>query len=82
MISKKIFLAFLHGGHNGRGEKKFFSNFLETTLEMCSILEYIGQIEILAEKNYLRVLDRLENSKNQRKIRGIEPQTRILIFGE
>ena len=34
-------------------EKNFFSDFFETTLEMFSILEYIGQIEILAEKNYL-----------------------------
>ena len=32
----------------GGVEKKFFSDFFETTLEMFSILEYIGQIEILA----------------------------------
>ena len=37
----------------GGVEKNFFSDFFETTLEMFSILEYIGQIEILAEKNYL-----------------------------
>ena len=29
-------------------EKNFFSDFFETMLEMFSILEYIGQIEILA----------------------------------
>ena len=32
----------------GGVEKNFFSDFFETTLEMFSILEYIGQIEILA----------------------------------
>ena len=42
--------------------------FFEITLEMFSILEYIGQIEILAEKNYLGCFRRLENSNNQRKI--------------
>ena len=31
-------------------EKNFFSDFFETTLEMSSILEYIGQNRILAEK--------------------------------
>jgi hypothetical protein len=36
-----------------RVEKIFFSDFFKTTLEMFSILEYIGQVEILAEKNYL-----------------------------
>ena len=36
-----------------RDRKNFFSGFFETTLEMFSILEYIAQIEILAEKNYL-----------------------------
>ena len=37
----------------GGVEKNFFSDFFETTLEMFFILEYIGQIEILTEKNYL-----------------------------
>ena len=32
----------------GEVEKNFFSDFFETRLEMFSILEYIGQIEILA----------------------------------
>jgi hypothetical protein len=37
----------------GKIPKNFFSDFFGITLEMFSILEYIGQIEILAEKNYL-----------------------------
>ena len=32
----------------GGVEKIFFSDFFETTLEMFSILKYIGQIKILA----------------------------------
>src|SRR3569833_1363555 len=32
--------------------KKFFSDVFETTIETFSMLKYIGQIEILAEKNY------------------------------
>ena len=36
------------------GRKKIFLGFFSKPyLEMFSILEYIGQIEILAEKNYL-----------------------------
>ena len=58
MISKKseklrfLSLFFMVAVVEGR-KKNFFSDFFETILEMFSILEYIGQIEILAEKNYL-----------------------------
>ena len=45
-----------------------FSDFFEITLEMFSMLNYICQNEILTKKNFLGVLDRLENSKNARKI--------------
>jgi hypothetical protein len=44
-------------------------------LEMFSILKYICWKEILAEKIILGVLERLENSKNTRKIDGIELRT-------
>jgi hypothetical protein len=36
---------------------------------------------ILSEKIIYAVLDRLENSKNARKIGGIELRTRLCIFG-
>ena len=58
VISKKsekfrfLSLFFMVAVVEGR-KKNFFSDFFETILEMFSILEYIGQIEILAEKNYL-----------------------------
>jgi hypothetical protein len=39
-------------------------------LETFSILKYICQKEILAEKIILGVLEGLENSKNTRKIDG------------
>ena len=50
---KKFFSSPPTSETSGRGqsswgvEKKFFSDFFETTLEMFSILEYIGQIEFL-----------------------------------
>src|SRR3569833_4683097 len=40
-------------------EKNFFSDFFKTMLEMFSILEYISQNRILAEKNYLRCFRRV-----------------------
>jgi hypothetical protein len=78
VVSKKfkfkisIFDPFL----GGRDRKKKFSRiFFKTMLEMFSVLKYIGQKENLAEKNNLGVIDRLENSKNQRK-------TGFLSFGQ
>jgi hypothetical protein len=57
--SKKLILSqvsiktrFLHLALGGGVKKNFFSDFFETTLEMFSVLKYIGQIKILAEKNY------------------------------
>jgi hypothetical protein len=44
---------------------------------MFSIFKYVYQKEILAKKITLSVLERLENSKNTRKIDGIELQTRF-----
>ena len=44
-------------------EKNFFSDFFETTLEIFSILEYIGQNQILAEKNYLGCFRRIRKFK-------------------
>ena len=55
---KKFFSSPPTSETSGRGqpswgvEKIFFSDFFETTLEMFSILKYICQKEILAEKNY------------------------------
>jgi len=46
-------------------------------LEMFSIVKYICRKEILAKKIILGVLERLENSKNTRKIDGIELRTRF-----
>ena len=53
VVSKKseklrFFETFYMVGVVGGVEKNFFSDFFETMLEMFSILEYIGQIEILA----------------------------------
>jgi hypothetical protein len=50
---------------------------VETTLEMFSVLKYIGQVEILAEKIILRFLDKSENPKNQNKIGVVELWTRF-----
>jgi hypothetical protein len=50
-------------------EKQIFSDSFKTTLEMFSILEYVGQIEILAEKNYLGCFRQVRKFKNQLKIR-------------
>ena len=48
-----FFRPFLHMVIKIRGRKKIFSDFFKITLEMFSILKYICQKEILAEKNYL-----------------------------
>src|SRR6185312_12912022 len=47
-----IFWTFLNASRRNEIEKKIFSDFFETMLEMFSILKYIFQKEILAEKNY------------------------------
>jgi hypothetical protein len=40
-----------------------FFDFFETMIKMISILKYIGQIEILADKNYLGCFRRISKFK-------------------
>jgi hypothetical protein len=47
---------------------KFLRFFQKYARNVLRVMKYIGQIKILAGKNIQGVLDRLENSKNQRKI--------------
>jgi hypothetical protein len=48
---------------------------------MFSVMRYICQIKILAEKIIQGVIDRLENSKNQRKIGFLSFEQGFEFFG-
>ena len=62
--SEKIFFdPYNYGHHEKRLKNRSFSDFFETMLEMFSILKYIGQLEILAEKNYLRFFRQVRKFK-------------------